>query len=158
MNVCTRRTGQRLFKNAFRNTSTVNKELHFKPLPSSIESTRSESRRFKWEDPGTNLKNVVTYIGGEYPGWNSRFLPHLDINRYQRHAMFLKECEAAMFALNPLDYDPRELGFTEFSREPIIINKAIKQKPTHFAVYHDLCEMWKRRQVGILNFVSFAFT
>ena len=37
-----------------------------------------------FEYPGTNLKNLASYLRGDYPGWSPNFLPHLDINDWQR--------------------------------------------------------------------------
>ena len=67
--------------------------------------------------------------------------------------MFDMQCEKAMFAENPAVYLPEDLGFTELSREPELQNKIHKIKPTEFVNYHDLCEMWKRRQQIDIPFV-----
>lgn len=68
--------------------------------------------------------------------------------------MFERECERAMFAQDPGEYDMEELGFTrEFEKREQII-KIEKQRPTEYVIYHDLKEMWKRRQGMDLPFVN----
>lgn len=120
----------------------------------SVDEFRRESRRFKFEYPGENIGNTATYLKGEYQGWSAGFLPHLDVNKWQRQAMFERECEKAMFAENPADYQMEELGFTRdfVIREQII--KIEKQIPTEYVLFHDLKEMWKRRQSTDLPFIN----
>ena len=62
--------------------------------------------------------------------------------------MFEKECEKAMFSQDPREHDMETLGFSpEFEVRDEIL-KIEEQKPTDYVLYHDLVEMWKRRQVG----------
>jgi len=107
-----------------------------------------------FEYPGTNMRNVASYLRGDYPAWSPNFLPHLDINDWQRKVMFDRECERAMFLQDPGQHEMEDLGFTrQFEvREKII--KIEMQKPTDFVLYHDLREMWKRRQGMELPFVN----
>ena len=67
--------------------------------------------------------------------------------QYCRQVMFEKECEKAMFAQDPREHDMETLGF---SREFEVRDQVVKieeQSPTDYVLYHDLGEMWKRRQV-----------
>ena len=62
--------------------------------------------------------------------------------------MFDRECERAMFLQDPSQYTLEELGFSRHIHVRDKITKIEDQKPTDFVLYHDLREMWRRRQVG----------
>ncbi|KAL5265477.1 hypothetical protein ACHWQZ_G006257 [Mnemiopsis leidyi] len=122
--------------------------------PSVLDNYRTESRRFVFEQPGTNIKNLASYLRGDYPGWSPNFLPHLDINDWQRKVMFDRECERALFLQDPGQYEMEELGFSRQFEVRDKIPKIEEQIPTDFVLYHDLREMWKRRQSMDLPFVN----
>ena len=68
--------------------------------------------------------------------------------------MFDRECERALFLQDPGQYEMEELGFSRQFEVRDKIPKIEEQVPTDFVLYHDLREMWKRRQSMDLPFVN----
>ena len=59
-----------------------------------------------------------------------------------------------MFLQDPGRHEMEELGFSRHFEVREKITKIETQKPTDFVLYHDLKEMWKRRQSMDLPFVN----
>lgn len=124
-------------------------------IPKYIEKIGTVSRRFKWENPGENRAMIASYLEGSYTGSHAHYLQEYpELNRYQRKVMFDKEYEKFIFSENPANYTPEEFGFSQTLRIPRRQLKIKLIKPSDIVYYHDLCEMWKRRQQIDMPFIN----
>ena len=58
-----------------------------------------------FEYPGTNTRNVASYLRGDYPAWSPNFLPHLDINDWQRKVSYFTGMRAWKLSWRDLVFD-----------------------------------------------------